>query len=156
MRLTRLKLGALLLLVTVTLAIAGPNLSSGGANLPVSIHMSLVDEESPGMFWTNDELRVTIQVFVGGVRTRAGITDLTTNDPQERELCEISALPFGGDYCNIDIPNPGRWTIDARYARVDTWPEHYTTSRLLIVKINSTYSHDDRASDLRSSDPGRI
>jgi hypothetical protein len=132
---TSLKLWAALFLMTASLGLVGSVPSSGGADLPVSIHMSLVDEESPGMFWTNDVLRLTVQVFVGGTRTRVGITDLTTNDLQERELCEVSALPFGGDYCNIDIPNPGTWKIQARFARVDTWPEHYTSSKMIRVKI---------------------
>lgn len=127
---------AALVLTMAGLALIDSQSGASSLDLHVSIHMSLVDEESPGMFWTNDELRLTVEVFVGGKRTRAGITDLTTNDPQERELCEISALPLVGDYCNIDIPNPGRWTIVARFARVDTWPEHYTTSRALRVKIN--------------------
>lgn len=134
-RVASLKLLTAMLVVTVGPGLVGSISPSDGASLPVSIHMSLVDEESPGKFWTNDVLRLTVQVFVGGTRTRAGITDLTTNDPEELELCEVSALPFSGDYCNIDIPNPGNWTIEARFARMDTWPERYTSSKAIRVKI---------------------
>ena len=102
----------------------------------VSIQMSIRDLTLPGDFLVHDVLRLTVNVYVGGRPANSGDVNLTTNDPQEPELCGI-LQPAGpsSNYCNIDFPNPGSFTITASYELVYNWPPHYTSTQTLPVKI---------------------
>jgi hypothetical protein len=140
---TRWRLGtcAAATLLAVTSLSAGLE-SSGNASAAtsskerISIHLTVRDIEFPGKFWPNDELRLTVRVYVGGSPARQGVTYLTSNDPSEPELCNVG-IP-GGNYCNIDFPNPGRWTIVAKYGLVFSYPQRFSASSSLAVVIRKS------------------
>ncbi len=119
-------------------ALAVPSISAAASSGKVTVQMTLKDLSSPGAFDVNDDLRLTVVTDVGGKPAKHGEVNLVTNDPKERELCGI-IQPVGkhGDYCNIDFPNAGRFTISAEYEPVYVLPGHYTVVRRLAVTIKA-------------------
>jgi len=100
--------------------------------------MSLVDLSVAGAFGTYDELQLTVNAYIGGRLATNGGLDMTTNDPEEPELCGM-LLPSGkNDYCIISFDNPGLFTITASYqANYWAYPKRYTASKSLIVTIRA-------------------
>lgn len=126
---------AILLLAGLLPAVAVGSSASATTHQHISIQMTVTDIQFPGKFWRSDELRLTVKIYAGAALARRGITYLTTNDPQEPQLCAISIRPGSGNYCNIDFPNDGRWTIIAKYASVDKWPPRFVALKRIGVAI---------------------
>lgn len=133
-----------LALATVTGAASKfPNADSA-TKQHISIKMTLNDLTSPGLYWPNDELRITVQVCVAGHLARGGDTYLTTNDRAEPTLCGIIARSGRGDYCNIDFPNARNWLIKAHYETTYSWPPRYVASQTIRVTVVSSTTTTER------------
>ena len=67
---------------------------------------------------------------------------IVTSDRAEPELCGITSSKSNADWCNIDFPNPGRFTIAAEYGP-DYWNldasgpsrKSVTATKKLVVKF---------------------
>ena len=121
----------------ITAALLGLSIAPAAATASkkVSVQMSLKDLIVPGAFAPNDELRLTVNVLVGGKPAKQGDVNLITNDPKEPELCGIIQPPRKLNYCNIDFPNAGHFTITAEYEPIYNFPSHYKVISRLAVAI---------------------
>jgi len=125
--------------------------SASATNDKTSIQMTITDMYGARSLFVNDPLRLTVNTYVGSGRARTGQVYLTTNDPQERLLCGLAIGRREGNFCNIDFPNTGTWTIKAQYETRDVFPPHYIYTKELIVRIRSVSSTTTQPQDLEQA-----
>jgi len=111
--------------------------SASATNDKMSIQMTITDMYGARSLFVNDPLRLTVNTYLGSGRARTGQIYLTTNDPKEHLLCGMAVGRGKGNFCNIDFPNTGTWTIKAQYETQDVYPAHYIYSKTLLVRIRS-------------------
>lgn len=121
---------AILVMFLVYCCQIGPGATSASAsNDKISIQMTISDMYGARSLFVDDPLRLTVNTYLGRGRARTGQVYLTTNDPEERLLCGLAVGRGKGNFCNIDIPNTGTWTIKAQYEPENVSPAHYAYSK---------------------------
>ena len=111
---------------------------AGATSAKISIQMTITDMYGAGSLFVNDPLRLTVNTYLGSGRARTGQIYLTTNDPKEHLLCGMAVGRGRGNFCNIDFPNAGMWTIKAQFETQDVFPAHYIYTKTLLVRIRPT------------------
>ena len=117
--------------------IPGSNLAAAASQKNFSMRMTISDLHTSGAFRTNDDLRLTVNVFLGSSRAQSGVVNVTSNDPQVRRVCGITIGPRWPNHCGLGFPNPGTWTIKAQYEKAFALPAHYLLTQTLRVRIRA-------------------
>jgi hypothetical protein len=126
---------AVVAILATLISMSIPFVAGATASKRVSIQMSIKDLTKPGAFRAYDELLLTVNVHVGGQSAKGGFVGLTSSDPKESRLCGIFEPAGKFNYCDIDFPNQGHFTITAGYDPSRTIPHHYIARRSLAVTI---------------------
>ena len=133
-----------MLLATLVIVIAscsaivpGNNFAAAASQQNFSIRMTISDLHTPGAFWTNDDLRLTVNVFFGSSRAQSGVVNVTSNDPHVRQVCGITIGPRWPNHCGLGFPNSGTWTIKAQYEKEYALPAHYLHTQTLRIRIRA-------------------
>ena len=76
-------------------------------------------------------------MFLGTSRAQSGLVNVTSNDPQVRQVCSIAIGPRWPNHCGLGFPNFGTWTIKAQYEKGYSFPAHYQLTQTLRIRIRA-------------------